>query len=105
MFVTKKYHLAELNRLTDHFNDRLKLLNDGYTGQIDVMFSQIEDLRSLVFPKMPKVVDPITYEADSVLSNSEKPLEQSESERNAYLAGERELDLLISGNYTDDLLN
>jgi transcriptional regulator with AAA-type ATPase domain len=100
MFISKKKHqfeidqIQEMNRSIIHSLERL----------IEIKNEQISDLRQLVFPKVSKVPDPIVMEADSVMSGSDKPIEVSEKEHNKLLEESREMDLLFSGNYSEDLL-
>jgi hypothetical protein len=107
MIMFKSTHRVEVRRLEEKLT-LMELTAQMFKEIAEERFKQYEnqigDLRTLIFvPKQEPVRE--VYEADAVISGSEKPLEQSEAERNAYLAGERELDLVLSGNYTEDLLN
>lgn len=108
MFITKKRHEAEVKRIREEEEKyRLhdtKVYYTFYEQRIRDLQSQIEDLRKLVFPKTSSTPDPMVLEADSVLSGNQKPIEVSEEEHNRLLEQSREADLLISGNYSEDLL-
>lgn len=99
-FVLKRIHEAEVKRL----EEQLFLLRSYFELQEKQYKAQIEDLRRLVFPAVSKAPDPIVLEADSVISGSEKPSDVSEEEQNKHFAQVREVDLLFSGNYSEDLL-
>jgi hypothetical protein len=71
----------------------------------DQLLEQIKDLRSVVYPPKATELTPQTIEFDSVISASEKPSDISEEEQSAILAGIREQDLLLSGNYDLEMLN
>lgn len=90
----------------------VKQLEDSHTydvyqfeARIAELKNQIADLRKLVFPTVVATPSKEAMEFDSVMNVSEKPPEMSEAELTQILAGEREFDLLISGNYDQDLLN
>ncbi len=106
MFVRSKYHLAQLERLKSELSFVHSREVDLYRARILDLHNQIADLKELVFPQnnSQKIPDQ-ARELDSGISASEKPPEMSEADLNKMLAGERELDLLVSGNYDMDLLN
>ena len=100
MFIWRKTH----DRLMQDLRDRLSDSEASRAYERSLQEERINDLRRLVFvPRSEPARE--SYEVDAVISCSEKPVEQSEAERNAFLTGERELDLLVSGNYSEDLLN
>ena len=107
MFVLKSKHQAVLANLESEF----QAYKDLHTAQvyhsesrIADLKNQIQDLRSLVFVKVDKEAPRDAREADAVLSASEKSPDMSEEEMTKLIAGERELDLIMSGNYDTDLL-
>lgn len=104
MFISKKTHLVELSKVEKEYIRLLDMQKLGHESEVRALEARIEDLKQLVF--IPKA-EPhtITMEADAVISGSEKPTDISEAEQSALLAGARELDLLISGNYDNDLLD
>lgn len=79
------------------------MLHDIHSQRCAMYEARIDDLKRLVFVTESKT-SPELLEVDAVISGSEKPVEMSEEERSQILQGERELDLLISGNYDVDLL-
>jgi hypothetical protein len=102
MFVTKRYH----NSVIKHLEEKLELSKALCDFQERQYMAQISDLRKLVFPQSaPSEISKEAREFDAVISASEKPPEMSEAEMTKILAGAREIDLLISGNYDQDLLN
>lgn len=104
MFVSRKYHEKALAELHKQYEARLDALNESHLSLLSSYKHQIEDLRKLVFPTPLPTISRESLEADSVLSASEKSPEMSEEERTKILMGERELDLVLSGNYDSDLL-
>lgn len=119
MFVTKKFHDAQVAFLTSQLEkitglslEQQEILRRGYHSRIEALEAHISDLQRLVFPKnSSEVVSPQLLELDNAISVSEKPPEVSEKDHNRALEGEsdragalRELDLLVSGNYDLDLM-
>jgi hypothetical protein len=104
MFVLKSSHTAEVKRLCFEI-ESLKHAYDQYVAyaesRIEDLKAQREDFRKLIFVPA-KEPSPEIYEADAIISNSEKPVEMSEQERTAYLEGNAELDRLLSGNYDQE---
>lgn len=108
MFILKSTHSAIVENLQKEIS-LLKFFNENDAAAHDMrvqdLQSRIADLKQLVFP--PRTAD-ITREArevDAVLSASEKAPELSESELNRILEGQREQDLIFSGNYDTDLVS
>lgn len=104
MFITRKRHLRELEELTRDYNNSLDRLQDN-AARIKALESHVSDLRQLVFPRTNQEISKEEREVDAVLGGSDKASSMSEEELTKILAGQRELDLLISGNYSEDLLN
>lgn len=105
MLVTKKYHLAYVEEIKKSAAEQQLLLRQGYHGRIKALESHISDLEKLVFPSNSQaIVSKETSELDAVISASEKPFEVSEEEQTRILQGSREFDLILSGNYDQDLL-
>lgn len=100
MFVLKSTHQELVKRLEEsHMSEVYRL-----ESRISDLKDQIKDLRALVFPAAPQAVEPMVMEADSVITGSEKPFEISEEEHSKLLQLAREQDLLVSGNYDEDLI-
>lgn len=106
MFVTKRHHNEVVKQLEARIEDlscrevyRAKM----YDGVVELLQGQISDLKKLIFiPKHETTRE--AYEVDGVISGSDKPAEVSEEEHNRLLELARESDLIISGNYAEDLL-
>lgn len=93
MIMLRSSHDAIVSQIIEQHERHISDLRD-----------QIADLKRLVFiPKAEPVREAL--EADAIISASEKPIEMSEEERTKILEGERELDMLVSGNYDEGLLN
>ncbi len=108
MFVLKSTHDAKIKLLQDQLD--LVATREAYQQSAEQalrnnLYAQIADLRSLVFVKVDKEAPRDAREADAVLSASEKSPDMSEEEMTRLIEGQREADLLISGNYDSDLLN
>lgn len=74
-------------------------------ARINDLKEQIKDLNKLVFPApTSQTIPKEAREFDAVISASEKSPEMSEEERNRILDGIREMDLIVSGNYDEGLL-
>lgn len=99
MFMLRKTHEAEVKRLDEQQLKTIEL----YEYRIADLKGQIEDLKRLVFTPASKP-EPLHLEADAVLSGSDKPVALSEEEHHKFLEQTREVDLLFSGNYSEDLL-
>jgi hypothetical protein len=104
MFITKKTHIEAIEQLRSQYEARLDALDASYLSLLSSYKAQIEDLRKLVFPTHVQVMSKEAAQVDAVLSASEKSTEMSEEQMNKIIAGERELDLLMSGNYDSELL-
>lgn len=105
MLVTKKYHLTQINALEQRFKEQLDFLKETHREHISSLESHISDLEKLVFPtNNSKNISKDAAEFDSVISVSEKPSDMSEEERTRLLEGSREFDMILSGNYDEDLL-
>jgi len=104
VFVLKSTHEAKLRELDAEWARRYDDSNLHYQARTALLHAQIQDLRSLVFVKVDKEAPRDAREADAVLSASEKSPDMSEEEMTKLIAGERELDLIMSGNYDTDLL-
>lgn len=100
MFILRSTHRA----LVKSLEDRLFITTAFYESKERQYQDQIKDLHKLVFPESAQTPNPMVMEADSVLSGSEKPVSVSEEEHNKVLEQAREIDLLFSGNYSEDLL-
>lgn len=71
-----------------------------WESRISELHDRLADYQRLIFvPKAEPVRE--VYETDAILSGSQKPLEMSEEEHNRVIQGNRELDLLTSGNYEE----
>lgn len=106
MFIRRLIHITEVKRLesiAENLQRQLEMLHDIHSQRCAMYEARIDDLKRLVFVTESKT-SPELLEVDAVISGSEKPVEMSEEERSQILQGERELDLLISGNYDVDLL-
>src|SRR5271166_1783224 len=104
MFISRKAHLKEIEELVVHYDQLLSLQQELQERRIHSLESHIDDLKKLIFVPQREPSREM-LEIDSVMSVSEKPVEMSEEERSKILAGERELDMMLSGNYDTDLLN
>lgn len=93
MFISKKTHETIVALLTEQYEARLSTLSD-----------QVQDLKRLVFtPTSSYDIPKVAREADAILSVSESPAnpEQSDSAE----ADFREAELVLSGNYEEELFN
>lgn len=100
-FVSRK----TMEREIKHREDLIDLMRSGYAAHLKSLQTQIESLEKLVFPKnTSQEIPKEARELDAVISVSEKPPEMSEEDLNKILAGHREMDLLMSGNYDTDLM-
>lgn len=89
----------------DFYKGAALSVSQSHRETVDLLTAQIEDLRKLVFPTQRQEETAEAREVDAVLSASEKAPEMSEAEISAILDGQREMDLLVSGNYDTDLLS
>ncbi len=100
MFITKRRHqeILKLHEISAFQQQAI------YEHHVEALKEQISDLRKLVFPtNVASEIPKEARELDAVISGSEKPPELSESELSKMLAGAREMDLIMSGNYDTDL--
>ena len=107
MFILKSTHklkMQELQSQLDELSVRFSYQQSAEQALRNNLYSQIEDLKRFAFPLKAEPT-PEVYEADAVISNSQKPYTMTEEEQTRMLEGEREMDLLLSGNYDTDLLN
>lgn len=104
MLILKSSHTAKVQRLCFEI-ESLKHAYDQYVcyaeSRIEDLKAQREDFRKLIFVPIRDSA-PEAYEADAIISNSEKPVEMSEEERTRYMEGNAELDRLLSGNYDQE---
>lgn len=115
MWVSKKTladiaqrNLEQQELLRSQYQARIAQLEAEikYQDQLNAQYrDQIEDLRSLVFPKVVTAPTAEAREFDAVISGSEKPPEVSEADQTAMLEGLRERDLILSGDHENELLN
>lgn len=104
MFILKRTHIEKIRILESQVRSYESVVSQ-YEDRIHDLKDQIQDLRQLVFPKAnSQSISKDAREVDAVLSASEKPVELSEEQMNLILEGQRELDLITSGNYAEDLL-
>lgn len=73
--------------------------HEGAQAIITLLSAQLENMGKLVFPTQTQTVTPEAREVDAVLSGSDKAPELSDAQQTAILEGQREFDLLLSGNY------
>jgi len=98
--MLRSTHLAAVKNLEDRLADQAR---QALRFQ-ELLQSQIEDLKRLVYvPTHTPSIE--VLEADAVIGVSEKAPSMSEEELHKILRGERELDLMLSGNYDLDLVS
>lgn len=94
MFISKKTHDFIVSLLTEQYEARLSSLSD-----------QIQDLKRMVFsPTSAYNIPPQEREADAIISISERPADP-ETYRDIPAEDVRESELILSGNYEEELLN
>lgn len=99
LFILKSTHNSAIAERELAYRDLLFM----HQERINDLKAQIEDLKKLVFiPKYEPTHN--DHEVDAVISGSDKPPEISEEEQSKLLEINREADLLVSGNYDEDLL-
>ncbi len=99
-----KLAVRELQAEIDFLRCESEFQRNAHLEIVSVYEARIADLQKLVF--IPRSAPtPEVLEADSVMNASEKPFKMSEEEFNKMMEGQREIDLLVSGNYDQDLVS
>lgn len=106
MFITKSRHIAVVSRFeaaNEILKRELSLVQSYLDYERELHKEQVQDLRKLVFPTAVETPPLQALEVDSILDGSPKPVTLTEAEFTRIREGEREQDLILSGNYSEDL--